>query len=126
MGSPFEYLVLLPDSVIDEGITRQAQLDSWNNSAIGTCEIGETMEFEQLRDQVMTLPIDDRAKLVRDLIESLDCDMESPEGECVLSAAWIDEIVERSNALHRGELGCDDWQVSLTRVRDRLADRNPS
>lgn len=92
----------------------------------GRPQIGVTMGFEQLREQVLTLPIDDRAKLVRDLIDSLDDGGQTQDGRCVLSAAWIDEIVERSNALHRGELGCDDWQTSLTRVRDRLAARKQS
>jgi putative addiction module component (TIGR02574 family) len=84
------------------------------------------MGFEQLRQQVLTLPTDDRARLVRDLIESLDEDSGVEESVSGLSAAWIDEIVERSNALHRGELECSDWQDSLARVRARLAARKTS
>lgn len=75
------------------------------------------MTLEQLRQQVLLLPLQDRASLIRELIESLETSETGEEP----SQAWLDEIARRSEALHRGELECDDWRTSLGRVRERLA-----
>ncbi|MEZ6043684.1 MAG: addiction module protein [Planctomycetaceae bacterium] len=75
------------------------------------------MTLEQLRQQVLLLPVQDRAALIRDLIDSLEPD-ESSEP---ISQSWLDEIAARSDALHRGEMECEDWRTSLGRVRERLA-----
>lgn len=75
------------------------------------------MTSEQSRQQVLLLPVQDRASLIRELIESLET---SKTGEAI-SQGWLDEIARRSDALHRGEMTCDDWRTSLGRVRERLA-----
>ena len=80
---------------------------------------GKMMTLEQLRQQVLLLPVQDRASLIRELIESLETSS-TDEG---ISQAWLDEIARRSDALHRGEMKCDDWRTSLGRVRERLADK---
>lgn len=75
------------------------------------------MTLEQLRQQVLMLPIQDRTALIRDLIDSLEMDEISDQ----ISQSWLDEIAGRSDALHRGEMECADWRTSLERVRQRLA-----
>ena len=75
------------------------------------------MTLEQLREQALKLPVQDRAALIHDLIDSLEASISAFE----IPAAWLEEIARRSDALHRGEMECDDWRTSLGRVRDRLA-----
>ena len=75
------------------------------------------MTLEQLRQQVLLLPVRDRTALIRDLIDSL----EPEESGEQISQSWLDEIAARSDALHRGEMQCADWRTSLERVRERLA-----
>jgi len=75
------------------------------------------MTLEQLRQQVLLLPVRDRTALIRDLIDSLEMDESSEQ----ISQSWLDEIAARSDALHRGEMQCADWRTSLERVRERLA-----
>ncbi len=81
---------------------------------------GTVMTLEQLRQQVLLLPVQDRASLIRELIESL----ESGETGEEISQSWLDEITRRSEALHRGEMECDDWRTSLGRVRERLVGKS--
>lgn len=80
---------------------------------------GTPMTLEPLRQQVLLLPVQDRASLVRELIESLESSVDE-----TISQSWLDEIARRSEALHRGEMECDDWKTSLGRVRERLAGKS--
>lgn len=83
------------------------------------------MTLEQLREEILTLPIEDRACLARDLILSLgDADAEGVLSE--LPPVWMDEIVARSDAVRRGECDGDDWRMSLERVEQLLAARKSS
>ncbi|HEY2414709.1 MAG TPA: addiction module protein [Pirellulaceae bacterium] len=77
---------------------------------------------QQIRDVALGLPIEQRAVLARDLLASLDVH-ESPE---VVEAAWADEIEARAEAVARGEMKTDDWQVSLERARQRVHQRRQS
>ena len=74
------------------------------------------MSTAELRQLALELPLEERASLARELIESLepnalDADVES---------AWLNEIELRAEALDRGEATADDWKSSLDRVRRQL------
>ena len=71
---------------------------------------------EQIRDQALRLPAEDRALLARDLLESLE-PHEAPEA---VEAAWLEEIEARAEAHAAGQMAADDWQPSLERARQRL------
>jgi len=64
----------------------------------------------------MGLPLEDRAQLARELIESL----EPADSDVALEDEWLDEIESRADAFDRGEASADDWQSSLARVRKEL------
>lgn len=83
------------------------------------------MGFDELREQVLTLPNEDRATLARDLINSLPDSCRDSE-QLQLPQGWLDEINARSDALGRGELEGDDWRTSLERVRSGIATRKNS
>jgi len=77
---------------------------------------------QQLRDQVLLLPPEDRALLAKDLLESL----EPSESIDAVEAAWLDEMENRAEAYETGQMKAHDWQVSLERVRQRLRERRQS
>jgi putative addiction module component (TIGR02574 family) len=77
---------------------------------------------QQVREQALQLPPQERATLAHDLIASLE-PSESPD---VVEAAWFAEIESRAEAYERGELKADDWQISLERSRQRLRQRRQS
>jgi len=74
---------------------------------------------DQIRDQALRLPPQERATLARDLIDSLAAGESSDDVE----AAWSDEIEARAEAWQAGEMAADDWQPSLARVREQLRAR---
>jgi len=71
---------------------------------------------EHLRDLALQLPLQDRASLARDLLQSLDV-ADSPGA---VEAAWLEEIESRSEAYESGGIVADDWQASIERVREQL------
>ena len=77
---------------------------------------------EQVRDQALQLPAEDRALIARDLLESLET-RDSPE---TVEAAWLEEIEARAEAYETGQMMADDWKSSLERVRKRLRERRPA
>jgi putative addiction module component (TIGR02574 family) len=74
------------------------------------------MSTAQIRELVMGLPLQDRALLARELIESL----EPADAHVALEDEWLDEIESRAEAFDRGEAPADDWRTSLARVRKEL------
>lgn len=74
-----------------------------------------TAELETLRDAVMTLTEQERAKLASDLVASLD----GPNDENV-AQAWDIEICRRINEIEKGEVQLLDVNEVLVRVRARL------
>jgi putative addiction module component (TIGR02574 family) len=72
----------------------------------------------QLREEMLRLPENERAELVRDLIRSLD-------GEADPEAAkkWADEIERRARTVLDGTAELVDGREALARVRARLVDR---
>lgn len=74
---------------------------------------------EQIAQQALALPPEDRAYLADILEQSLPAgDFATPE----ISAAWGVEIERRIAAYDRGELHAEDAQVVLSRIRQRLAE----
>jgi len=74
------------------------------------------MSTAEIREVIFGLPLKERAKLARELIESLDPETPDPDVE----DAWVEEMEARAEALERGEAKADDWKVSLERVREEL------
>ena len=70
----------------------------------------------ELLSEALELPLDDRAKLAAELLESLD------EAEAGVEQAWALEIERRVAAARAGELASTDWRAVLDRIeRDVLS-----
>jgi putative addiction module component (TIGR02574 family) len=76
-----------------------------------------TRAARELFDEALELPLDDRAKLAAELLESLDAAEED------VKAAWADEIQRRVAAARVGELESTDWRTVLARVEKDVLDR---
>jgi len=74
-------------------------------------------DAHELLDEALALPLDERAKMVADLLASLD---EAEEG---VEAAWADEIQNRVAAARSGELESTDWRTVLARVEAEVLGR---
>ncbi len=77
------------------------------------------MKVEEVRPAALALPENDRAKLARELIQSL----ESGSSEQDAEAAWIDEIGSRIRGLDTGSRQPVDWSVARERIKQRLTER---
>ena len=60
--------------------------------------------------EALELPLDERAKIVAELLESLD------QAEEDVEEAWASEIQKRVAAARAGELASTDWRTVLARV----------
>jgi putative addiction module component (TIGR02574 family) len=67
--------------------------------------------------QVLHLPVDDRAKIAAELLESLD------EAEADVESAWAAEIEKRVAAARSGELEGTDWRALLDEVEQQVLNR---
>jgi hypothetical protein len=67
--------------------------------------------------QALELPLDERAKLAAELLESLH------DTEEQVDAAWAAEIRERAAAVQAGELESTDWRTVLDRVEKEVLGR---
>ncbi|MBI1900057.1 MAG: addiction module protein [Planctomycetia bacterium] len=76
--------------------------------------------FADVRDQALSLPIEQRSELVRDLLLSLEEDANfDPDAE----AAWMEVAIQRAEAYDRGETTALDMDESLKRIRESLDER---
>lgn len=57
------------------------------------------MDFDTLEKQALGLPVKDRARLVQDLLESLD-----KLTPAEVQSLWLDEAEHRANQIDRGEV----------------------
>jgi len=79
----------------------------------------EMVNREQVIEQALSLPPEDRAYVVTALEQSLgDSGFASPE----IEDAWAAEIERRLSAYDRGELTASEG-TSLAHLRERLAER---
>ena len=72
-----------------------------------------------LREQLLTLPVRDRASLATLLLASL----ETQPLDDGAQQAWIEEAESRSLAYSQGQLAASDWRESVDRIRQVLAQR---
>lgn len=71
---------------------------------------------EEIIQQAMALPIEDRAYVADAIEQSLGGgDFATPE----IAATWMAEIERRALAYERGETTADDWQTVLSRLQAR-------
>lgn len=72
---------------------------------------------EKLLDEALQLPLNERARLAADLLESLD------ESEDDVEAAWAAEIERRVQAIRAGEVGSTDWRTVLADIEREVLGR---
>jgi len=78
------------------------------------------MTIEQLERQLLELPANERARIARRLIESLD----HPAGdvdEAAIEAAWKVEIERRIEQMDRGEIEMIPAEEVFARIRERFS-----
>ena len=68
----------------------------------------------ELLAEALELPLDDRAKIAAELLESLE------KAEADVEAAWAREIRERVAAARAGELQSTDWRTVLRRIETEV------
>lgn len=73
------------------------------------------MSSQELLEAALGLSVDERAKLARDLIASLDGPVE--EG---VSEAWAAEIARRAEELRSGRVQGIPWTEAEARIAERL------
>lgn len=74
-------------------------------------------QANELLKQVLELPLDERAKMAAELLESLS---DTEEG---VEEAWANEIRNRVDALCAGELESTDWRIVLDEVEREVLGR---
>jgi putative addiction module component (TIGR02574 family) len=70
-----------------------------------------------LLQEALELPLDERAKMAAELLESLE------EAEQEVEHAWASEIENRVAAARAGELASTDWRTVLDRVEREVLGR---
>lgn len=75
---------------------------------------------EDILNGAMDLPRNERARLARLLLASLD-DIDEPGSE----EAWVAEIQARVAEVERGEVQLEDWADVQARVKARLTQLRP-
>jgi putative addiction module component (TIGR02574 family) len=74
-------------------------------------------QANELLKQVLELPLDERAKMAAELLESLS---DAEEG---VDEAWASEIRSRVAAVRAGELESTDWRLVLDEVEREVLGR---
>lgn len=75
----------------------------------------ERITLDQLVEEALTLPNEDRAKLAERLVESLD-----PTDDAVLQAVWGAEAMRRLDDVRRGRVESIPGEEALKRVRQSV------
>jgi putative addiction module component (TIGR02574 family) len=70
-----------------------------------------------LRDELLALPLDERAEFAAELLASLD-DEDSLDDPVEVDLAWRDELSRRSEQIATGSVATVDWDQVLERVAD--------
>jgi putative addiction module component (TIGR02574 family) len=73
-----------------------------------------SMDPAKLRDEVLRLPLEARARLVDELLHSLDDDDDLDQAEHAV--AWGSEIAERLRAVDAGEVQPVPWSEARQRI----------
>ena len=70
-----------------------------------------------LRDELLALPVDERAELAAELLASLD-DEHSLEDPVAVDLVWSDELLRRSDQVASGAVATVGWDPLLERVAE--------
>jgi putative addiction module component (TIGR02574 family) len=70
-----------------------------------------------LRDELLALPLDERAEFAAELLASLD-DEDSLDDPVEVDLAWRDELSRRSEQIATGTVAAVGWDQVLERVAD--------
>ena len=70
-----------------------------------------------LRDELLALPLDERAEFAAELLASLD-DEDSSDDPVEVDLAWRDELSRRSEQIATGTVETVGWDHLLERVAD--------
>lgn len=70
-----------------------------------------------LRDELLALPLDERAEFAAELLASLD-DEDSLDDPVEVDLAWRDELSRRSEQIATGSVATVGWDHVLERVAD--------
>ena len=70
-----------------------------------------------LRDELLALPLDERAEFAAELLASLD-DEDSLDDPVEVDLAWRDELSRRSEQIATGSVATVGWDQVLERVAD--------
>ena len=76
------------------------------------------MSTDELLNAALALPTRERAKLVHDLLRSLD-----GPADADAHAAWVAEIERRARELDGGSVEAVDWETARKRIVERLQGR---
>lgn len=74
------------------------------------------MSSDEILPEALALSVKERAKLARELLESLH---DADEGDVDVDAAWVGEIDRRAREVEDGTAKLVDWES----VRDQIAQR---
>jgi putative addiction module component (TIGR02574 family) len=75
------------------------------------------MSTAEIMSEALKLPSTERARVAQQLLRSLDPSEPDPGAD----AAWQQELLARSDALHNGSAPTADWRDAVSRVRAVLA-----
>lgn len=73
-----------------------------------------------IREAALKLPVDERARLAKELIESLD---EGEEQDLGWGDAWTAEIARRSREIREGTVAFVDGETALREIEENLRAR---
>ena len=76
------------------------------------------MSSDEILTAALALPLDARAKLAQDLIQSLD-----EPADVDLEAAWLGEVTRRASEIADGSVQAVDWEIARERIARRLRER---
>jgi putative addiction module component (TIGR02574 family) len=76
-----------------------------------------SMSSDEILPAALALPANERAKLAREILQSLQNSDPSTE------AAWIDEIERRADQVENGTAQLVDWDVAREQIAQRLKAR---
>jgi len=75
------------------------------------------MAPRHLLAEALKLPMEERARMARALVKSLDQEEENP---AVVQRAWATEIERRARRALKGESAGKDWDAALLRIVSKL------
>ncbi len=76
------------------------------------------MSSDDILPAALALPVKERAKLARDLLESLH---EGDDGD--VEAAWVEEIDRRAQQVEDGTAELVEWDLAREKIAQRLKAR---